>query len=100
MTGKSKYIIPSNQVMRESLKGSIKKKQSNQIKDLSKNQLSVEGAILQRDFHEKQKRNLSKEPDPMQDYVANFSDAADIINVKSADDSGGVNKMMGFASAI
>ena len=37
MTGKSKYLIPSNQILRESLKGSIKKKQNSQIKDLSKN---------------------------------------------------------------
>ena len=35
----------------------------------------------------------------MEDYVKNFSEAADMINVKSADDSS-PNKMMGFAQAL
>lgn len=35
----------------------------------------------------------------MEDYIKNFSEAADVINVRSADDSS-PNKMMGFASAI
>ena len=35
----------------------------------------------------------------MEDYVKNFSEAADVINVRSVDDSS-PNKMMGFAHAL
>ena len=56
------------------------------------------GVILQRDFYEKSKRALSKEPNPMEDYVKNFSDAADVINISS--EAGGANQMLGFANAI
>ena len=34
----------------------------------------------------------------MADYVKNFSEAADIINVNS--EGGGANQMMGFAQAL
>ena len=58
----------------------------------------MEGTLLLSDIYEKRKRSISKEPDPMKDYVMHFTEAADIINVTSTDSS--PNKMMGFASAI
>ena len=56
---------------------------------LSKNIDTMAGTILQRDFFEKTKRAASLEKDPMEDYVKNFSEAADIINIDSRGAGGG-----------
>ena len=65
---------------------------------LSNNVGTMAGSIMQRDYFEKTKRAASLEKDPMEEYVKNFSDAADIINLHGAE--GGDNKMLGFANAI
>ena len=77
----------------------MKQKRGRIINNLAKNEDEFEGVILQRDYHEKQKRNHSKETDPMEAYVKNFSEAADVINVTGTDGSS-PNKMMGFANAL
>ena len=46
MKGKSKYLIPDKQTLRESLRGSIKMKTHKHIKSLAKDEYEMAGVIM------------------------------------------------------
>ena len=101
MIGKTQWQIPSTNALKENYKRNEKEKMDSYITNLSNNQPDMEGFTLAREIYQKQKKKneATEKDDKLQEYVHNFSDAADLFNVRSADNSS-PNKMMGFAAAI
>ena len=101
MIGKTHWQIPSTNALKENYKRNEKEKMDSYITNLSNNQPDMEGFTLAREIYQKQKKKneITEKDDKLQEYVHNFSDAADLFNVRSADNSS-PNKMMGFAAAI
>ena len=95
----SAYRMPNKETMRVSFRDVQKVKKQRILDDLSMKQTQMQGMLSVKETKIKEKTRTRPDDKQMQDYLLNFSTAAEIVSVKELEKDNG-NAMASFAHAF